>query len=226
MTRRRVASLAAVLCLALPLHAQESPSVPAAIALQLRSGLELTDAQVVKLQELIKKQERLLSNATTAYLRAEADVMDASRSEDLVIRRAALEKRAKTAIDAEMIRLKAEKDVRAILTAKQVALYPEMFAVNGDGQRRALWRPVVAPNNLTIPAEATVDSGEVRISLSPNYAGIYLGGELRGTGRRLMILPVGKHELKFSAAGCTEVVVPIEVTKGPPVIISQALTCK
>lgn len=223
----RVASLLAVLfCIAAPLHAQD---VPAASILLFRPQLALTDSQSFKLQDLAKSQAAAMSKATSGYLRAEADVVDALRSDDLVLRRAAFEKRAKLAIDAEMLRLKAEKDARAVLTAKQQAGYAELIALTtsaNDRERGSLWRAIVAPANLVVSSDAPRDSGEVRVSVSPVYVGIYVAGELRGTGRRFLFLPVGKYDLRLAAPGCEARELQLEVTKGQPVIVTEALTCK
>jgi hypothetical protein len=216
-----------MMLVAAPARAQDSsvlsPAVPASVAIQLRNELELDDVQMAKLRELGKVQTAALTRTTAAFLRAEADVLDAARGEDPIVRRTALEKRAKVAIDAEIARLKWDKDVRAVLNQKQIASFTKLSELGGA--KPVLWRALVAPTQMALSAEPAPDSGEVRISVSPVYADIYVAGEKRGTGRRFMNLPVGKHELRFHAVGCTELVVPVEVVKGPPIIISQSLTC-
>ena len=71
-----------------------------------------------------------------------------------------------------------------------------------------------------------LDSTELRISVTPNYADIYIDGLKIGTGRRFMKLPVGQHVLLFHATGCADVVLPIAVEKGPPLVVpTQKLSC-
>ena len=114
---------------------------------------------------------------------------------------------------------------RKLSAAKQSqALPPSIAAAAPRGTKPILWRPLVAPLSLTIPVEA-VDSGEVRISVTPNYADIYIDGEKRGTGRRFMFLPVGDHEVLLSAAGCERKTVRVAVIKNGPTLVSQTLTC-
>lgn len=212
--------------LAPPIAAQEpSPALLASIALQLRADLELDDAQAVKLRELARVQGAAHSRATAAFLRAEADVIDAARGDDLVVRRAALERRAKLAIDSEMARLRWEKDVRALLTATQNTTLTARLNQTPDRSRQ-LWQAIVEPLPIVVPAGQPADSGEVRISVTPNYADIYLDGVKHGAGRKFFVLPVGKYELKFHAVGCSEIALPIEIVKGPPIVITQSLTCR
>src|SRR5690349_15162761 len=100
-TCRFLASLGMTMVIVPGAGAQDlSPlTAPAERVLRLKSELVLDSAQVVKLRDLSRTQSASLSRATSAFLRAEADVVDASRSEDLVVRRAALERRSKAAID-------------------------------------------------------------------------------------------------------------------------------
>jgi hypothetical protein len=219
--------LIGLLCIAAPLRAQDPQAapVPATILLAMGSDLVLDSAQARKLRELETLQTAALAKANAMFLRAEADVIEAGRTDDPLARRTALEKRARSAIDAEIMRLKWEKDARAVLTAKQSQSLPASIAAAAPrGTKPMLWRPLVAPLSLSIPIEA-VDSGEVRISVTPNYADIYINGEKRGTGRRFMFLPVGEHEVMLSAAGCERKTVRVTVIKNGPTLVSQTLTC-
>ena len=212
--------------IAAPLGAQEatSSSTPAAILLNMREGLSLDSAQTRKLRDLEKLQSIALTATTAAFLRAEADVIEATRSDNPVARRNALEKRARVAIDAEVARMKWEKDARAILTPRQSADLPP----NLWGMRHAhptLWQALTTPLGLSAAATQQTDSGEVRISVTPNHADIYLNSEKRAAGRKFFVLPVGRYELKLHAVGCSEQVIQLEVTKGPPVIITRTLSC-
>jgi hypothetical protein len=223
---RPAAALLIGCLLGAPLRAQEVPTspTPAAILLQMRDALGLDTAQMRRLRELERIQSVALARSTAAFLRAEADVVEMTRSDDPSARRNALERRARLAIDAEVARMKWEKDARALLTAGQNADLPaNLWGLRGTPP--ALWQALTTPLNLSAPIALHVDSGEVRISVTPNYADIYLNGEKRATGRKFVVLPVGKYELKLHAVGCEELVVPLVVTKGPPVIITRRLTC-
>src|SRR5207248_3562809 len=91
----------------------------------------------------------------------------------------------------------------------------------------AVWQAIVAPPPLSrIVRQDQPDSVEVRMSVLPNYADIYLNGTKVGTGRKFLMLPVGRHELLFHAPGCTDIKVQISVEKGPPLLIPvQTLAC-
>jgi Spy/CpxP family protein refolding chaperone len=227
--RRSALLLVTCLILASPAGAQDSlaaATVPAAIALNLRQKLALTDSQVAKLREIERQQSAAFERTVAAFLRAEADVITAAQGDDPVVRRSALEKRAKVAIDADVARMKWDKDVRAVLTERQaLSLSDWAGAAVARGATPVLWQPLIAPVDLRAAVGQLVDSGEVRVSVSPNYADIYLNGDKRGTGRKVFLLPVGKYELKFHATGCTEVAQSIEIVKGPPIVISKSLTC-
>jgi Spy/CpxP family protein refolding chaperone len=206
------------------------PPVPARSILALRDDLQLTEAQVSKLRSLETTQLALLSRETAAFLRAEADLLDAIRRDDLAVRRLTLEKRARVAIDAEVARLQTEKDARAVLTADQRAKLAALGEPQGSGVSRevAVWQSIVAQPPLTraLHFAPPLDSTEVRISVMPIYADIYLDGIKIGSGRRFVKLAIGQHVLLYHAAGCTDVTLPILIEKGPPIVVPrQTLTC-
>ena len=212
----------------LPIYA---PPVPAHAILALRDDLQLTDGQVSKLKALETTQFALLSRETAAFLRAEADLLDAIRRDDLAVRRLALEKRAKIAIDAEVARLQADKDARALLTADQrakLATIGEPQGISGVSNEVAVWQSIVAqpPLTRTLHYAPVLDSTEVRISVMPIYADIYVDDVKIGSGRRFAKLAIGQHMLLYHATGCTDVTLAISVNKGPPIVVPrQTLTC-
>jgi hypothetical protein len=88
----------------------------------------------------------------------------------------------------------------------------------------------VAQSGIT-PGRSTVrmpvDSNEVRFSVSPTYADVYVDGTKVGSGRVRTRLPVGPHQVRYFAQGCTAEEIPISVQKGEPQIIpSRTLTCQ
>ena len=229
--RRRAWLLAGLLLLGGPgARAQEatiaSLQAPAERVLRFRSDLRLDSIQVRKLGELAKLQVAALTKATSAFLRAEADLLDAMRSDDLAIRRTALEKRARMAIDAEMIRLRAEKDTRAVLTEMQADLAPILFMEMQERRERThpLWESQVAPLPLNASPFVVPDSGNARIAVDPLTAEIYVGDSLAGTGRLAMRLPLGQHTLKFRTPACVEVV-QVTIVKGPPATVAHKMAC-
>lgn len=205
--------------------------VPARSILALQEKLQLSDAQLSKLMTLETAQAVSLSRATAAFLRAEADLLDAGRRDDIALYRVALEKRSKVAIDAEIVRLQSEKDSRAVLTADQratLATVGESRGLAGLPNEVAVWQPIVAPPPLTraVHVAPVLDSAEVRISVMPIYADIYVDDLKIGSGRHFVTLPIGQHMLLYHAAGCTDVTLPISVVKGPPIVVpKQTLTC-
>jgi Spy/CpxP family protein refolding chaperone len=206
-----------------------SPPIPAREILSARAELGLTDAQVAKLKTLETAQVAALNKATAAFLRAEADLLDARR-DDLAQYRLGLEKRAKVAIDAEIVRLQAEKDSRAVLTADQRSRLGAMSFIETDRSTSDVvaWQAVVAPPPLTrvMRQAESPDSVEVRISVAPTYADIYLDGTKVGSGRKFLHLSLGSHTILLHAAGCTDVIYPLMIERGPPVLVpTQKLIC-
>jgi hypothetical protein len=61
---------------------------------------------------------------------------------------------------------------------------------------------------------AVADSGELRLTVTPLTATIWVDNENKGTGRRFIKLPVGVHEVRFTLTGCTSVTRRLQVTKG------------
>jgi Spy/CpxP family protein refolding chaperone len=186
--------------------AQSSPPrVPARLVLAVGDDLQLTPAQTTRLESLEKAQEAAVSKSAAAYLRAEADLLDAMRGDDLLLRRAALERRAKVGIDAEIARLQGEKDARAVLLpdqrAKLLALpRPEVPPTIADVYP---WEWLVAPPPLSrVAINPVVDSGIVRLKVTPNYAEIFIDSVKVGTGFKQLALPVGQHLARFQAPGC------------------------
>ena len=187
-------------------------AIPAQWILDVREELQLTDVQVGKLQALARTQTGSLSRVTAAYLRAEADLLDASRTDDLAARRLALEKRAKVGIDAEISRLQWEKDSRLLLTGEQRAKV-QAIVDRTDSPRQdsrvAIWMPLVSPIPLTRRLDAAArdsaagrDSNQVRFKVNPSYAEIFVDNTLVGTNFKQIWVTVGSHKVRFAAPGC------------------------
>jgi hypothetical protein len=229
----RYRALMAVVCLccssapAIGQDVSTAAIIPAERILRLRGELELDSVQIGKLRDLEKLQAAAVSKVAAVYLRAEADLLDAMRSDDLVIRRLALEKRSKAAIDAELIRLKADKDARALLSAKQNGALGLLVSVPTgalhDNRRASLWESLVTPVGF-VSLIAEPDSAEIRIAADPLGAEIYLADRLVGYGRVAARLPVGAHTVKFRTPSCTESVV-VTVVKGPPAMVTHKMAC-
>ena len=200
---------------------------PAERVLRLRAELGLDSSQVAKLRDLSRSQSLALSKATAAFLRAEADVVDAARSEDLAVRRAALERRSKSAIDGEILRLRSEKETAAVLSAKQNELLGFLAATMPDdsGARyHAIWESQVAPLPLNAVAFVVPDSGNMRVTVDPLTTEIYIADKLVGFGRLATRLPLGQHTLKFRTPDCIEER-KVVVEKGPPTIVAHKMSC-
>src|ERR1051325_4357501 len=181
-----------------------APVAPAQAILGMKDELQLTVSQVTRLRSLETAQSSAISRAMAAYLRAEADLLDAIRVDSLPLRRTALERRAKAAIDGEMIRLQAEKDARAVLTQEQRTRWTEL-PVSTDGRPMSIqssaWDALVVPTETTRKSSGT-DSTELRITVMPTWADIYIDGNKVGSGRKFLTLPVGMHTILFHATGC------------------------
>jgi hypothetical protein len=199
--------------------------VPAARILRYRTDLRLDSAQAGRLRDLTREQNEVLGRATSAFLHAEAELVDATRSSDMGIRRAAMEKRSRAAVDGELARLRAEKDARALLTNRQVTMLDILLTETVDDPRtHPIWESQVAPLPLNAMPFAAPDSGDVRIAVSPLTAEIYVDDRLIGFGRVAIRLPVGNHGLKFRTPSCTDTRALL-IAKGPPSVLTQQMSC-
>jgi Spy/CpxP family protein refolding chaperone len=207
------------------------PPVPAQSILDLRDSLQLSDAQLLKLRALARTQTTSLAHMTASYLRADADLLDASRRDDIAVRRLALEKRARIGIDGEIARLQGERDARALLTLAQrdhLQAMADRAETQPRGMPSAVWTPLVTPSALAyrFDRDSVVrDSGQVRLKVTPSYAEILIDGITIGTNFKQVTWAVGVHTVTFRAPGCGK---PIEqqitVLKGqlqivPPIVI-------
>lgn len=227
---RRRASLILILLTAIPALASAqnvAPLVaPADRILRLRAELRLDTAQVLKLRDLGRAQSVALARATSNYLHAEADLLEASRASDLAVRRLAMEKRSRAAIDGEMVRLAADKEARAVLTARQGDVLDILLTESEDAgtRNRPIWESQVAPLPLNAIPFATPDSGNLRIAVDPLTTEVFLDDRSVGFGRVQLRVALGNHVLKFRSPSCTETK-PIMVSKGPQSVISHKVNC-
>lgn len=201
-------------------------AAPADRILKVRVELKLDTAQMLKLRELGRTQDAALARATSNYLRAEADLLESSRGPDFRARRVAMEKRAKAAIDAEMVRLAAEKEARAVLTARQVDLLDIVLTESEDGstRNRPIWDSQTAPLPLTAVPFAVADSETVRIAVQPLTSEIFIDNQSAGFGRVAARLPIGAHMLKFRSPSCVDTM-PIMVAKADRTLVAHRMSC-
>jgi len=202
-------------------------TAPADRILKVRLELKLDSAQTSKLRQLGVAQRASLGKATSGYLRAEADLLDASRSADFGARRAAMEKRSKSAIEGEMLRLSAEKEARSILSSKQVDLLDILLTESEDGsaRNRPIWESQVVPIPLIAIPFAAPDSETVRIAVVPLTAEIFVDNRSVGFGRISLRVPVGAHVVKFRTPGCTDMK-QIVVATGDRAPIAHTMSCQ
>jgi serine/threonine protein kinase len=70
------------------------------------------------------------------------------------------------------------------------------------------------------------DSGEVRVSVDPNYAQILVDDVLFGTGRKVGKLPAGTHTITFKAPGCVGDPFPFPLAKDQVLLVPpQKMKC-
>lgn len=209
-------------------HAQKVvPLVaPAERILKFRAALRLDTAQMEKLHDLVRDQNEALARAMSAFLHAEADLVDAGRSNDQGTRRSAMEKRSKAAIDAEMVRLRAEKDARGVLTGKQLMQLDILTTETDDASVRArpIWESQVAPLPLAAVPFVVADSETVRIAVEPLTSEIFIDNQSAGFGRVAVRLPVGSHMLKFRSPSCIDTK-SIVVAKGDRNPVAHRMSC-
>jgi hypothetical protein len=199
---------------------------PADRILKVRVELRLDTTQMLKLRDLGRAQGSVLARAISNYLRAEADLLDASRGSDAGARKAALEKRSRAAIDGEMIRLAAEKEARAVLTARQASLLDIVAAESDDAMVRArpIWESQVEPLVLNAIPLSAPDSGTLRVAVEPLTTEIFIGDRSAGYGRVQLRLPLGNHTLKFRSPRCTDTLV-VALEKGPQSAVTHRMSC-
>jgi len=228
--RRRVSLMLFILAAAAAMAGAQSVTplvAPADRILRLRAELKLDTAQMLKLRELGRSQNAALARAASSYLRAEADLLEASRSSDIGVRRTAMEKRSKAAIDGEMLRLAADKEARAILTTKQVDLLDIVVTESDDAtaRNRPIWESQVAPVPLIAIPFAPPDSETVRIAVEPLTTEIFVDNRSSGFGRAAVRVAVGTHVLKFRSPNCTDTR-QILVTTGDRAPITHRMSCQ
>jgi hypothetical protein len=201
-------------------------AAPADRILKVRVELKLDTAQMLKLRDLGRSQGTALARATSNYLRAEADLLEASRGSELGARRSAMEKRAKAAIEGEMVRLAAEKEARAVLTARQVDLLDIILTESEDAstRNRPIWDSQTAPLPLTAVPFAVADSETVRITVQPLTSEIFIDNRPAGFGRVMVHLPIGAHMLKFRSPSCVDTMT-IAVAKGDRNPVAHRMSC-
>jgi len=115
-----------------------------------------------------------------------------------------------------------------VLTAEQrakVASEPaEPSAATNDVM---VWQAVVALPPLTrvVRLAAPLDSAEVRLSVMPIYADIYLDGIKIGSGRRFVKLAIGAHTLLYHARDAPMSAFRSSWKKDRRCVPRQTLTC-
>jgi len=227
--RRRIPLLLFLLVTPLTLATAQNVATlvtPADRILRFRTDLRLDTTQMGKLRDLAVEQKDALGRATSAFLHAEADLVDAGRSSDIGNRRSAMEKRSKMAIEGEMIRLRAEKDARSLLTTKQITLLDILLTESvDDAKTHPIWESQVAPLPLTALPFAAPDSETVRIVVDPLTTEIIVDNQAVGFGRVAMRVPIGMHVFKFRSPNCTDTK-QIVVAKGDRAPISHRMSCK
>jgi hypothetical protein len=88
------------------------------------------------------------------------------------------------------------------------------------------WDALVVPTETTRKSSGT-DSTELRITVMPTWADIYIDGNKVGSGRKFLTLPVGMHTILFHATGCKDVTTNVAIFKGPPIVVpTVTLECK
>ena len=226
--RRRISLFLLVTPFALGATQNVAPlAAPADRILKVRLELKLDSVQVARLRDLGGAQRAALGKATSNYLRAEADLLDASRSADLGARRTAMEKRSKAAVEGEMLRLGAEKEARAVLSTKQADLLDILLTESEDASTRSrpIWESQVAPIPLLAIPFAAPDSETVRIAVMPLTAEIFVDNRSVGFGRVALRAAVGAHTIKFRTPACTDTK-QLVVATGDRTPIAHRMSCQ
>jgi serine/threonine protein kinase len=82
-------------------------------------------------------------------------------------------------------------------------------------------------NNTGTRIRPPADSNEVRFSVNPIYAEVYVDGGRVGAGRVRTKLPVGSHQIRYAAPNCTAEEISLTVTKGEVLTVPlRQLTCQ
>ncbi|HET9426320.1 MAG TPA: protein kinase [Gemmatimonadaceae bacterium] len=73
---------------------------------------------------------------------------------------------------------------------------------------------------------AVADSGELRLTVTPNHVDIWVDGVKVGTGRKFYRTRIGDHQVRFSALNCVAETVPLRVTKTEPTVYNANVRCQ
>jgi hypothetical protein len=96
----------------------------------------------------------------------------------------------------------------------------------GGGGSAPVVGPQLAGNRPANNAPAAVaDTGELRLTVTPTYADIYVDGSKVGSGRKFLWLKVGGHDIRFAAPNCGAKTERLNVVKGETKIHNAALQC-
>jgi Spy/CpxP family protein refolding chaperone len=99
-------------------RAMPRPAHPASALLRMREQLQLSDAQVQRLEAMQKSPVARVSES--ALMRARADLLDATRGDgNPEAARAALERISRLHTDQQVARIRARKESRDVLTTEQ-----------------------------------------------------------------------------------------------------------
>jgi monoamine oxidase len=74
-------------------------------------------------------------------------------------------------------------------------------------------------------AQASKDSGEVRITVTPSFAEIWHNNTRIGAGRKVLRTTVGNTEIRFTAVGCQTKTEPVTVKVAEPQVVNVQLSC-
>ena len=108
-------------------------------------------------------------------------------------------------------------------------LSPQIIATtnNNAGPSTPVPGPQLAGNRPAGNAGAAVaDSGELRLTVTPNHAQIFVDEIQVGSGRKFFKTKIGTHVVRFSALECNPKTEPLLVKKNEPTVYNAVLTCR
>jgi serine/threonine protein kinase len=115
-------------------------------------------------------------------------------------------------------------------TADAELLMQEVAAATASNTQQGATVPVgpqVANNRPSgNAASAVADSGELRLTVTPNHAQIFVDEVQVGSGRKFFKTKIGTHVVRFSALECNAKTEPLLVKKNEPTVYNAVLTCR
>lgn len=111
------------------------------------------------------------------------------------------------------------------LTPDIIPSNTQTVATTGGGNTPIVGLQQSGPRPGPSQSSAVADSGQLRLTVAPLHAEIYLDGNRVGAGRVRLTVRAGPHDVRFVAAGCIAKTVRLNVPKNDIIPHLDSLSC-